>query len=58
MNEADANLAKIPDSVPDEMTVYCADMLSTGFMGAENGNIPSAGRWPCSPRARRASWVA
>jgi isopropanol dehydrogenase (NADP+) len=23
--------------------VYCADMLSTGFMGAENGNIPIGG---------------
>ncbi|GAA3166282.1 zinc-binding dehydrogenase [Nonomuraea salmonea] len=43
MNEADANLAKIPDGVPDEMAVYCADMLSTGFMGAENGDIPMGG---------------
>src|ERR1700674_5747168 len=32
VNEADANLAKIPDSVPDDAAVYCADMLSTGFM--------------------------
>jgi threonine dehydrogenase-like Zn-dependent dehydrogenase len=36
-------MAKIPDSVPDEVAVYCADMLSTGFMGAENGNIPIGG---------------
>ena len=43
VNEADANMAKIPDSVPDEMAVYCADMLSTGFMGAENGDIPIGG---------------
>jgi threonine dehydrogenase-like Zn-dependent dehydrogenase len=43
LNEADANMARIPDSVPDEMAVYCADMLSTGFMGAENGNIPIGG---------------
>ncbi|WP_126599738.1 NAD(P)-dependent alcohol dehydrogenase [Dictyobacter aurantiacus] len=43
VNEADANMALIPDSVPDEMAVYCADMLSTGFMGAENGNIPIGG---------------
>ena len=43
VNEADANMAKIPDSVPDEMAVYCCDMLSTGFMGAENGNIPIGG---------------
>jgi isopropanol dehydrogenase (NADP+) len=44
VNEADANMAKIPDSVSDDMAVYCADMLSTGFMGAENGNVPIGGR--------------
>lgn len=43
VNEADANMAKIPDSVSDEVAVYCCDMLSTGFMGAENGNIPIGG---------------
>jgi threonine dehydrogenase-like Zn-dependent dehydrogenase len=43
VNEADANMAKIPDTVPDEMAVYCCDMLSTGFMGAEHGNIPIGG---------------
>src|SRR5215469_8473528 len=43
VNEADANMAKIPDNVADEVAVYCCDMLSTGFMGAENGNIPMGG---------------
>jgi isopropanol dehydrogenase (NADP+) len=43
VNEADANLAKIPDGISDEAAVYCADMLSTGFMGAEKGNIPMGG---------------
>jgi threonine dehydrogenase-like Zn-dependent dehydrogenase len=43
VNEADANMAKIPDEVSDEAAVYCADMLSTGFMGAEHGNIPIGG---------------
>ncbi|MBO0819756.1 MAG: NAD(P)-dependent alcohol dehydrogenase [Nocardiopsaceae bacterium] len=43
VNEADANLARIPDGVPDDMAVYCCDMLSTGFMGAENGDIPIGG---------------
>ncbi len=43
VNDADANMAKIPDGVPDEMAVYCCDMLSTGFMGAEHGNIPIGG---------------
>ena len=43
VNEADANMARIPDGVSDDMAVYCCDMLSTGFMGAENGNIPIGG---------------
>ncbi|MFW6323575.1 MAG: NAD(P)-dependent alcohol dehydrogenase [Desulfovibrionales bacterium] len=43
VNDAQANLALIPDSVPDESAVYCADMLSTGFMGAENADIPMGG---------------
>ena len=43
VNEGDANMAKIPDGVSDDAAVYCADMLSTGFMGAENGNIPIGG---------------
>jgi isopropanol dehydrogenase (NADP+) len=43
VNEADANMAKIPDSIPDDMAVYCCDMLSTGFMGAEKGHIPIGG---------------
>ncbi|MFI5718548.1 zinc-binding dehydrogenase [Nocardia sp. NPDC051750] len=43
VNDADANLAVIPDDVADEAAVHCADMLSTGFMGAEKGNIPIGG---------------
>jgi threonine dehydrogenase-like Zn-dependent dehydrogenase len=43
VNQADANLAQIPDSVSDEAAVYCCDMLSTGFAGAEIGNIPIGG---------------
>lgn len=43
VNEADANMALIPNTVPDEMAVYCADMLSTGLMGAENAQIPIGG---------------
>src|SRR2546429_9796196 len=34
VNAADANLAHIPSSVPDEAAVYCADMITTGLMGA------------------------
>lgn len=43
VNEADANMARIPESVPDEAAVYCCDMMSTGFMGAENADIPIGG---------------
>ena len=43
VNDADANLAHIPDDVSDESAVYCCDMLSTGFMAAENGDIPIGG---------------
>lgn len=43
VNEADANMAKIPADVPDELAVYCADMISTGFAAAENANIPIGG---------------
>jgi threonine dehydrogenase-like Zn-dependent dehydrogenase len=43
VNEADANMAKIPDDVSDEAAVYVADMMSTGFAGAEEANIPIGG---------------
>jgi len=43
VNDAEANLATIPDNIPDEVAVYCAGMMSTGFMGAEHGNIPIGG---------------
>jgi threonine dehydrogenase-like Zn-dependent dehydrogenase len=43
VNDAEANLAPIPDTVPDEKAVYATDMMSTGFMGAEHANIPIGG---------------
>jgi isopropanol dehydrogenase (NADP+) len=43
VNEADANLALIPEGVPDESAVYVCDMMSTGFMAAENAKIPMGG---------------
>lgn len=33
---AQANLAPIPNELSDHMAVYATDMLSTGFVGAEN----------------------
>lgn len=43
VNEADANLAHIPENVSDDAAVYCADMMTTGFMAAENADIPMGG---------------
>ena len=43
VNEADANMALIPNDLADESAVYCCDMMSTGFMAAENGEIPIGG---------------
>jgi len=36
---APANQAKIPASLTDEQVVLCADIASTGFAGAESGDI-------------------
>jgi threonine dehydrogenase-like Zn-dependent dehydrogenase len=43
VNDAEANLAPIPDSIPDEAAVYTTDMMSTGFMAAEHADIPIGG---------------
>ena len=43
VNDADANLAVIPAGVSSDAAVYCADMLSTGLVGAEAANIPMGG---------------
>lgn len=43
VNDADANLTKIPDKVSDDVAVYTCDMMSTGFMGAEHAAIPLGG---------------
>src|SRR5215510_557313 len=36
---AQANLARIPDDVTDEQVVLLADIASTGFSGAESGEV-------------------
>lgn len=43
VNDAEANLAPIPDGVSDEAAAYATDMMSTGFKGAENAAIPLGG---------------
>ena len=37
--DAMANLAPVPDGLTDEQVLMCPDIMSTGFAGAENGNI-------------------
>ena len=36
---AEANLAPVPDGLTDEQVLMCPDIMSTGFSGAESGNI-------------------
>jgi threonine dehydrogenase-like Zn-dependent dehydrogenase len=43
VNQADANLALLPKGMSLEAAVMIPDMLTTGFMGAENANIPIGG---------------
>jgi alcohol dehydrogenase len=37
--DAMANLAPVPDSLSDEQVLMCPDIMSTGFAGAERGQI-------------------
>jgi threonine dehydrogenase-like Zn-dependent dehydrogenase len=37
--DAMANLAAVPDGLTDEQVLMCPDIMSTGFSGAEKGNI-------------------
>ncbi len=37
--DAMANLAPVPDGLTDEEVLMCPDILSTGFAGAESGNV-------------------
>ena len=43
VNDAQANLCPIPDTIPDEAAVYACDMMSTGLAAAENAAIPAGG---------------
>lgn len=43
VNDAEANLAPIPEDLADEKAVYSCDMLSTGIAAAENAAIPVGG---------------
>src|SRR5688572_11719543 len=37
--DAMGNLAPVPDDLSDEQVLMCPDIMSTGFSGAESGNI-------------------
>lgn len=37
--DAMANLAVVPDELTDEQVLMCPDIMSTGFSGAESGNV-------------------
>ncbi len=37
--DAMANLCPVPDNLTDEQVLMCPDIMSTGFSGAESGNI-------------------
>jgi threonine dehydrogenase-like Zn-dependent dehydrogenase len=37
--DAQANLAPVPDGLSDEQVLMCPDIMSTGFLGAENAQI-------------------
>lgn len=37
--DAMANLAPVPDNLTDEEVLMCPDIMSTGFGGAEHGNV-------------------
>lgn len=37
--DAMTNLALVPDNLTDEQVLMCPDIMSTGFSGAESGNI-------------------
>ena len=43
VNDADANMASVPESVSDEAAAYVTDMMSTGFNAAERADIPVGG---------------
>lgn len=43
INDADGNLAHIPEGISDHEAVYTTDMMTTGFAAAENAEIPLGG---------------
>ena len=48
--DAMANLAEVPDGLSDEQVLMCPDIMSTGFSGAEQGDIKIGMSWRYLPR--------
>ena len=44
VRDAMANLAPVPEGLSDEQVLMCPDIMSTGFSGAESGQIRIGGR--------------
>jgi threonine dehydrogenase-like Zn-dependent dehydrogenase len=43
VTEAEANLARIPEEVPDDAALFASETMPVGFKGAEEANIPLGG---------------
>ena len=43
VNNADANMALVPDSIPDEIAIHAAETMEVGYGAVINGNIPLGG---------------
>lgn len=43
VNNADSNMALIPDSIPDEVAIHASETMEVGYAAAANGNIPLGG---------------
>ena len=43
VNNADANMAIVPESIPDEVAIHAAETMEVGYAAADNGDIPLGG---------------
>ena len=53
---ADHLCEKVPAELSDDDALFLGDILSTGYVSAENGGIPRATPWRCSGRGRWDCW--
>jgi threonine dehydrogenase-like Zn-dependent dehydrogenase len=51
--DALANLCPIPDGLSDEQVLMCPDIMSTGFSGAERGEVNIGDRKTACPNGER-----